>query len=172
MCACDRALKRWTSGSSEWESPPARSAAEPRTMLSGWGSTWPTYCWAKEPRRSWRWPGSSTTPDNPTRLRDRAPEVNGSLSAVSHSLVSSKTWIPFFLCSTFDVTWAILLGTRLCSVWCNAARLFRVTAVCHSWSWFWFQPVLPHSTSCNNLLSKHKMAFKHCHHHSASLAHG
>lgn len=96
MCACDRALKRWTSGSSEWESPPARSAAEPRTMLSGWGSTWPTYCWAKEPRRSWRWPGSSTMPDNPTRLRDRAPEVNGSLSAVSHSLVSSKTWIPFF----------------------------------------------------------------------------
>lgn len=94
---CDRAKRRWTSGSSEWVSQPARSRMKPRTGPSASASTWPTYCSAKGPRRSWRWPGSSTTPDNPAGLRGGAPGVTWSSSArISHSLVSSKNLNSFF----------------------------------------------------------------------------
>ena len=100
----DRVQKRWMSESSEWGWQPARSRVKPRTELSGWGSTWPTYCWAKEPRRSWRWPGSSMTPDNPALSRGRAMEVTGSLNTVSHSLVSSKNLNSIFF--MLHLAWA------------------------------------------------------------------
>lgn len=65
---CHRAQKRWTSRSSEWESRPTRSRVASRTRPRSSASTWPTYCSAKEPRRSWRWPGSSMTPDRSSWL--------------------------------------------------------------------------------------------------------
>lgn len=37
------------------------------------------------------------TPVNPAQLRVKAPEVTGSSSAVSHSLVSSKNLNSFFM---------------------------------------------------------------------------
>lgn len=80
-----RAWRRWTSEYSVLVSPPTSCRVKPRTGPSGWGWTWPTCCWAKEPRRSWRWPGSSTTPDNP---------AEAGWPGVTTAVCPLKTWNP------------------------------------------------------------------------------